>query len=78
MDDAVEMETVDTTLIKNRNEKGIFAKNINAIHKDKADAKETTSQMEEDGVSFKTFLVCKCYLLNLIYYAFNYNREFIS
>ena len=52
MDDAVEMETVDAaTLIKNGNEKVTFTKNTKAINNDEADAKETTSQTEEDGVS---------------------------
>ena len=53
MDDGVAMETVDaTTLITNGNEKVTFTKNTKAINNDGADAKETTSQTEEDGVSF--------------------------
>ena len=63
MDDGVAMETVDaTTLIKNGNEKVTFTKNTKAINNDEADAKETTSQTEKDGVSYLEFLVYKCYL----------------
>ena len=53
MDDGVAMETVDaTTLITNGNEKVTFTKSTKAINNDEADAKETTSQTEEDGVSY--------------------------
>ena len=59
MEDGVAMETVDATLIKNGNEKVTFTKNTKAINNDEADAKETTSQTEEDGVSCRKRFVYK-------------------